>query len=402
MAYQGKSIAAVMLVGGSGTRLWPLVDQDTQSKATLRVAGKRLAYFNADRIEEAGLKYMVLPVQFNKEEIKKKLRFGDYSFEEIRFTEASPKYFPEDIRPHFRGTADAVLQSEDALKKFEYMLVVPCDHITNIGYDELIDKAIFNHNKYGAVITTASMKKPRKEIAKTFGNPETDKNGRIIGWAEKPEDPVSDLAALGIYAGPTGHILEAIRKSGHDFGKHVLKYLMEGELLYSHNYSDEKNYWNDVGKPELLLKANMDLIEGVEGITGDRLPLRKVKSDLTGYGGRIENCLVTRKADPLIYGRVENSVIGDWSVIDEKARVSGSVLMGQNQIKAQGNEEIEIKDSIIGKRSVVSGNSLDNCVLGRQVTLHECDVGKGLKINTDSAFYRGKITDDVRKGNGDY
>jgi glucose-1-phosphate adenylyltransferase len=393
MIYGGKSVIAVELAGGKAERLWPLTGP-YQSKATLRVAGKRLAYYNADRIEAAQLKHLIIPVEFNKKEIKRKLDFGNYGFDNVVFSEAKNEYFPSDIKPHFRGTADAVSQSEDLLKGFDYMLIVPCDHITNVDYGEFVEHAIFNHEKYGAVATLGAMIKPAEEIKVNFGNPEIDKNGKVIDWVEKPEKPISELASLGIYVGPVRDLLEAIRNSdGHDFGKNVMKHLIEKGKLYVHYYPGERYYWNDVGVHGLLMKANMDLLNEIENI---KIPLERVKYRKTKLGGTIKNCLLS-KAGPKIHGSAENSVLGDYSIIDLGVELRESILMSQNFLKnSRKTKPIEIKGSIIGKYSYVSDTSLDSSVIGRNVTLHKCRIRPGIKIDTDAEKYGKLIESDVR------
>jgi len=393
MVYGGKRIVAVELAGGKAERLWPLTGP-YQSKATLRVAGKRLAYYNMDRIQDAQIKKLIIPVEFNKKEIRRKLDFSDYGFDNVVFSEAKKEYFPPDIKPHFRGTADAVGQSEELLKGSDYVLIVPCDHLTNVDYGEFIEHAVFNHENYGAVATLGAMTKPVEEIRGNFGNPKIDRNGLVLEWAEKPEKPISDLASLGIYVGPVNELLEAIKSSeGHDFGKNVMKYLREKGELYVHYYPGERYYWNDVGVHELLMKANMDLLEEIENI---KIPLERVKYRETKLGGTIKNCLIS-KAGPKIHGKAENSVIGDYSIIDPDVRIVNSVLMSQNSIKKSGSgKPFTIKDSIIGKYSYVSDTSLDGAVVGRSVTLHECKVRPGVKIDTDAEKYGEVIESDLR------
>ena len=393
MIYGGKRIIAVELAGGRAERLWPLTGP-YQSKATLRVAGKRLFYYNADRIESAHLKHLIIPVDFNKKEIRRKLDFSDYGFDSVAFSEAKKEYFPPDIKPHFRGTADAAVQSENLLKGFDYMLIVPCDHLTNVDYGEFVEHAIFNHENYGAVATLGAMTKPTEEIKGNFGNPKIDKNGKVIDWVEKPEKPVSELASLGIYVGPVSDLLEAIKNSdGHDFGKDVMKYLREEGKLYVHYYPGERYYWNDVGVHELLMKANMDLLEEIENI---KIPLERVEYRETKLGGTIKNCLVS-KVGPKIHGIAENSVIGDYSIIDRGVKLTGSVLMSQNFVKnSKVTKPVKIKESITGKYSYVSDTSLNGSVVGRNVTLHNCKVRPGVKIDTDAEKYGELIESDVR------
>ncbi|MCX6817747.1 MAG: sugar phosphate nucleotidyltransferase [Candidatus Aenigmarchaeota archaeon] len=396
MPYKGNSVVAVMLVGGKAERLWPYTGP-WQSKATLRVAGKRLAYYNADLIDDANIDRLVVPVQFNSDEVRKKLTFEGYRFEKnFEFTTASPLYFPNDVRPHFRGTADAVKQSEEKFKGFNYMLIVPCDQITNVDYSELIKRAIFNWENYGAIATIGAMTKAEEEIKGTFGNPKIDENGRVTGWAEKPKEPISNLAGLGIYAGPVEPMLKAIELSrGFDFGEHVMKYVMDKGLLYVHYYPGEKYYWNDVGQPQLLLKANMELIDGVKGI---KIPLVKVDRAKTGFGGLIENSIVS-KDEPVIYGSVRHSVVGDHCTIAPDVKISDSVLMGTNTILRTGGNDakgMEIRNSVIGKYSLVSDSPMDSVFIGKAAKIHGCEIKNGVRIDSDAVRFNEKIDVDLR------
>jgi glucose-1-phosphate adenylyltransferase len=396
--YQGKRIAAVELMGGRGERLWPLVEPGVQSKATLRVAGKRLAYFNADLIQDAGIEYLFLPVQKpNDDEIRGKLRFEGYRFEKVFVTPRSG-YLQESETPRFRGTADSVLQFGDLLTGFDYLLIVPCDHITNVNLGELMERAIYNWDNYGAVITTAAMEKDIKEIAKNLGNPKIDNNGKVIAWEEKPQNPISNLGALGIYAGPTEEILNAIKKSGHDFGTDVLKYLRGQGSLYCHFYPGEEYYWNDVGTFPLVKKAIDDFIEG--RAKNVKIPLQVVDME-TKYGGLIEKCLVPLgNQQPKVHGRAKKSQIGFDAVVGKGVTVNRSILMGENTLLNNGEAELLIEDSILGRHSDVSDTSLKSVYLGRGVSLHNCKVGPEIGIGMDKELFNEGIEADVGRGDG--
>jgi NDP-sugar pyrophosphorylase family protein len=383
--YQGKRVVGVELMGGKGTRLWPWVEEGLRSKATYELAGMPLAYFNAKLAEKAEIPYLIAAVEFNKKEIKDRLDFDGFNFKrKPQFVAPRRKFFKKNEVATFRGTADAVLQCQglQAVEQSDYVVVLPCDHLTNIDLPEFIDKAIFNAEHYGAVITTAAMEKETSEIAKNFGNPKGDENGMVTEWIEKPLQPISNLAGLGIYAGPTKEVMRAITEGGFDFGGDVLKYLKDRGQLYVHTFPAGKYYWNDIGKPSLLLKAGIDLIDGIEGI---EVPFRKIESLDTQYGGRIKNCLVQDNGQPPIYGAVTDCVLGKRVVVDKGTKVGCSIVGENVNLKNSENHgrEVIIRRSIIGENSIVSDTDLFTVGLGVNSTLHKCHVarGKGIRMH---------------------
>jgi glucose-1-phosphate adenylyltransferase len=418
MLYQGYRVIAFQLAAGDGARLWPLVASGLQSKATLRFLGKRLAYYTIDRVEDADIKNLIVAVKYDDIEVRKKLRIGEHykGFDSVSFVMPKEEFFHPDEPLRFRGTADAVWQNADALKGFEYAVVVPCDHVTNVDLGALVERAIFNHEKYGAVITTAAMEKPLDEIKLKLGNPQLGQNGRVVNWKEKPETPISNLAALGIYAGPVGPMLKAIERSGNDFGRNVLKQLREEGLLYCHYYPGHEYYWNDVGTRELLLQAARDYREG--RIKNVKVPFHLVNMK-TRAGGIIENSAVsTEDRQPEVYGVIRNSVLGYNTMIDQGVLVTGSIFVGDNSAKATQEKPIKMKleiggvtdavngirtvieDAIIGRRTHVSNTDLHNVDVGRSAMLQRCTIKPGIGIRPDAQLYDENITSDYQREDG--
>ena len=161
----------------------------------------------------------------------------------------------------YRGTADAISQNIDFVDSFspEYLLILSGDHIYKMNYAKMLEY----HKACGADATIAVIEVPFKEASR-FGIMNTDETGRIMEFEEKPAQPKSNLASMGIYIFDwklLRKMLTADMKdpdSNHDFGKDIIPALLnDGKKLYAFKF---KGYWKDVGTIDSLWEANMDLI----------------------------------------------------------------------------------------------------------------------------------------------
>jgi glucose-1-phosphate adenylyltransferase len=269
----------------------------------------------------------------------------------------------------------------------EYVLILSGDHIYKMDYDKMLAA----HKENGADCTIACMQVPMKEASR-FGILNTNPDGTIYEFEEKPKQPKSDLASMGIYIFTASKLFKYLEmdeqdpNSENDFGKNILPTMLNaGEKMYSYRF---EGYWKDVGTITSLLEANMDLLGTVPNFElrdNDRVIHSRSPLAPPAYvAGTVVNSLVANGCE--IEGTVINSVIGTDCTIEAGAEVKDSVLMGNIVVKAGAkvnyaiiDEEVTVgKKAVVGaekaEASKVEGKTSGITVLGRGITV--CDGGK--------------------------
>jgi glucose-1-phosphate adenylyltransferase len=264
----------------------------------------------------------------------------------------------------YTGTANAIYQNMDYMESFnpEYILILSGDHIYKMDYEVMLEF----HREKGAEVTIAVMPVPMEE-AKRFGIMITDNERQITDFEEKPENPRSNLASMGIYIFNWSTLKEALlanaEQPGLDFGKHVIPYChQKGAPLYAYEFN---GYWKDVGTLQSYWEANMELIDIVPEFNlyeeywkiytkSEILPPQYIADDtwversIIGEGTRV-------------YGKVYNSVIGCGVTIGKDTVIRDSIIMNYTEIGAG----CEFNKAIIAE-NVVVGNGV-NLGIGEEV-----------------------------------
>ena len=258
----------------------------------------------------------------------------------------------------YRGTADAISQNIDFIDKFapEYLLILSGDHIYKMDYEVMLDY----HKANKADVTIACMPVPIEEASR-FGIVIADEDGRIQEFQEKPAEPKSNLASMGIYIFSWKVLKEALEtlkdEPGCDFGKHIIPYCHnKGERLFVYEYN---GYWKDVGTLGSYWEANMELIDIIPEFNlyeefwkiytkGDIIPPQYIAEDAV-----TDQCIIGEGAE--IYGEVYHSVIGPNVVIGKGTVVRDSIIMRNTVIG---------EDSVLDKAIVA-----ENVTVGNHVTL---------------------------------
>ena len=279
----------------------------------------------------------------------------------------------------FEGTANAIYQNMQFMKKYnpDYVLILSGDHIYKMDYAAMI-KA---HKATGADCTIAAIEVPINEASR-FGILNTNPDGSIYEFEEKPKVPKSNLASMGIYvftASKLFRYLEADEKnpdSSKDFGKDVLPAMLNaGEKMYSYRFN---GYWKDVGTISSLWESNMDLLgEAPAFDVGDqnwkihsRNPL--APPEYIGETAVVDNSLVALGCE--IEGTVINSVLATGVVVERGALVKDSVIMADTIVKQNAKVEYSIIDenvkveenAVVGKPRA---KGVGIAVLGRDITI---------------------------------
>lgn len=232
----------------------------------------------------------------------------------------------------YRGTADAITQNIDFLDQYdpEYVLILSGDHIYKMDYDKMLG----DHKKNNADITIAVLEVPLKEASR-FGIMNADETGRIVEFEEKPKQPKSNLASMGVYIFNWKLLRKMLvddvkaEKSSHDFGKDIIPgALNSGKRLFTHRF---KGYWKDVGTIDSLWEANMDLIYRSSELDLSDTSWKIYTEDITlpsqyiGRNAKVKNAYINQGC--IVDGHVENSVLFTSCVVEEGAKVIDSVLM---------------------------------------------------------------------------
>ena len=278
----------------------------------------------------------------------------------------------------YQGTADAITQNIDFIDAFDpdYVLVLSGDHIYKMDYSDMLSV----HKKNNADCTIAVMPVPWEEASR-FGIMSTDDSGKITEFVEKPAEPKSNLASMGIYIFNWKQLRDALIKdidvegSSHDFGKDIIPdFLNSKKRLYAYTF---EGYWKDVGTISSLWEANMDLIDRSNELNLDDPNWKIYTEDIpalphyTSTNGLIEHSYVNQGA--IVRGKVKDSVLFHNVRVGEKAEIQQSVLMPGTRI---GNGA-KVYRAIIAEGVSVEEGAVVGDLNSKDIALISKDVKKG-------------------------
>lgn len=352
-------ILAMILAGGRGSRLDILSEK--RVKPSVPFAGKfRIIDFTLSNCSNSGIYEVALLTQYLPLSLNEHIGSGkpwDFDRRDSSITMLQPHEKPCG-NAWYMGTADAVRQNIEFIKRKnpKYVLILSGDHIYKMDYKWMLNEHIQNN----AELTVAA-KEVTIEEASRFGIFEVDENKKILNFEEKPKEPKSNLASMGIYIFNTSTLLEYLEKLNHsdlDFGKHVIpEMIKEDRKVFVHCYD---SYWMDVGTYDSYLEANLDLIKksGQVGIdlydngwkiytrSEDMAPVR------IGETGSVLNSLICNGCK--IEGRVENSVLGPGVTVRRGSTVKNSIIFTGSYI----DDNTHLDTVIIDKNTYIGKNSL--------------------------------------------
>ncbi len=355
-----KEMIAMLLAGGQGSRLGVLTAK--VAKPAVAFGGKyRIIDFPLSNCINSGIDTVGVLTQYQPLRLNTHIGIGmpwDLDRNNGGVTILSP-YERSAGSDWYSGTANAIYQNIDYIDNYnpEYVLILSGDHIYKMDYEVMLDY----HKENNAAVTIACMPVPWEEASR-FGVVVTDENGQVKEFEEKPANPRSNLASMGIYIFTWKVLREALIKMrsvpGCDFGKHILpECLGNGERLFAYEYN---GYWKDVGTLGSYWEANMELIDIIPEFNlyeefwkiytkSDAVPPLYVSED-----GFIERSIVCGNSD--IEGTVINSVLGAGVHVCKGAVVKDSIIMKNTVIGAgsQVNKAIIAEDVVVG----------ENCELG--------------------------------------
>ncbi len=273
-----RRVLTVLLAGGRGRRLADLTDW--ASKPGLDFGGKfKIIDFTLSNCVNSGFRRIAVLTQYNSHRLIEHLAFA-WSFLPgalQEFIHIWPAQQSLEKECWYNGTADAVFQNVDNIRKFDpqHVLVLAGDHVYRMDYKYFLH----DHLNHDADMTIACLEVPRLS-ARGFGIAQVDKGNRILSFVEKPEDPPAlpgrpdmALASMGIYLFKAEFLfdelmLDARTESGHDFGHDLIPFLVRKARVYAHRFErscipnplNPEPYWRDVGTVDAYWEANMDLV----------------------------------------------------------------------------------------------------------------------------------------------
>jgi glucose-1-phosphate adenylyltransferase len=367
-----NNMLAMILAGGRGSRLHELTNK--VAKPAVSYGGKyRIVDFPLSNCANSGVDIVGVLTQYESVLLNSYVatggRWGLDARESGVFV-LPPREKADADLDVYRGTADAISQNIDFIDKYspEYLLVLSGDHIYKMNYDKMLDY----HKEMNADATIAVIEVPMKEASR-FGIMNTDGNGRIVEFEEKPEHPKSNLASMGIYIFNwklLRKILLADMKnpdSHHDFGKDVIPCLLnDNKTLAAYKF---KGYWKDVGTIDSLWEANMDLIDSRNELNLNDPTWRIYTEDTPalpqyiGSNARIDKAFITQGC--VVEGEVKHSVLFTGCKVGEGAKIIDSVLMPGVEVEAGAIvQRALVADNVkIGQDAVVGSPDSENIEL---------------------------------------
>lgn len=356
---------AMILAGGQGSRLGVLTEDI--AKPAVPFGGKyRIIDFTLSNCTHSGISTVGVLTQYQPLELNTYIgNGGPWDLDRNRGgVYVLPPYVKMKAGEWYKGTANAIYQNIPFIEKFDptYVLVLSGDHIYKMDYVKMIK----HHKQTGAAATIAVMSIPWEE-AHRFGIMNTDEDGRIVEFQEKPANPISNQASMGIYVFNWKALKEYLimdeqnPKSSNDFGKNIIpQMLAAGEKLYAYEF---EGYWKDVGTVQSLWEANMDLIASPPLFNlhdsnwriYSRNPVKP--PHYVAPNAQIRSSCVTEGCN--IYGTVEHSVIFEGVTIEEDAVIRDCVILPNARVG---------KGAVIEKAIIGSGAVIGN---GAQIGLRE-------------------------------
>lgn len=355
-----KEMIAMLLAGGQGSRLGVLTSQI--AKPAVAFGGKyRIIDFALSNCINSGVDTVGVLTQYQPLRLNTHIGIGiPWDLDRnVGGVSILPPYEKSTNSQWYTGTANAIYQNLEYMEYYnpDYVLILGGDHIYKMDYEVMLKF----HKANKADVTLATIPVPLEEASR-FGVVITDESKRILEFEEKPANPRSNLASMGIYIFSWPVLKEALitlrDQKACDFGKHIIPYCHErGDGVFAYEYN---GYWKDVGTLGSYWESNMELIDLIPEFNlyeefwkiytkSDKIPPQYISKDAV-----IDKAIIGEASE--IYGEVHNSVIGAGVYIGQGAVIRDSIIMNSTQI---GDGTI-VDKSIIGENVQIGSR----CELG--------------------------------------
>ena len=362
-----KECIAMLLAGGQGSRLYVLTGN--VAKPAVPFGGKyRIIDFPLSNCTNAGIDTVGVLTQYKPLELNSYIGSGQpWDLDRANGgVHILPPYMVEgDKGSWYKGTANAIYQNIGFVDMYDpdYVVILSGDHIYKMNYMKMVQA----HKAAGAACTISVLEVPWDEASR-FGIMNVDSEDNIVEFQEKPKEPKSNLASMGIYVFDWKKLRQYLVEdendpaSSNDFGKNIIpKMLAAGEKMLAYRF---EGYWKDVGTLESLWDANMDMLSrGELDLLESSWPIySRIPSAPPAFMGKtakVEHSVMTQGCD--VNGSVFNSVLSDNVVIEEGADVQYSVLMPGVTVKLGAVVKYAIlgENVQIGAGATVGGDPMD-------------------------------------------
>lgn len=362
----------LILAGGKGTRLGKLTSD--QAKPAVPFGGRyRIIDFTLSNCANSGVKNIGIITQYQPLLLNEHIGNGaSWGLDGLNASATILQPYTDNSGSKwFEGTAHAIYQNIDYIdsKDPEYVLILSGDHIYKMDYESMLEE----HIKNGASLTVAVIDVPMKEASR-FGIMNTDVSGRITEFEEKPEHPKSNHASMGIYIFNWKRLREVLTTGFTtnddmvDFGKNVIPYYLKSdERVFAYHFS---GYWKDVGTIDSLWAANMEFLDGSDGLNlYDRSWRIYSKNPIDPAQVITENAEVNNSMivdGCYVDGTINHSILSTDVDVQRGSEITDSVIMPGVKI----GKDVVIKHAIVGENAqigdgaVVEGNKDKIKVIG--------------------------------------
>jgi glucose-1-phosphate adenylyltransferase len=351
-----KPVMAVILAGGEGERLSIL--SSVRAKPAVPFGGKyRIIDFTLSNCVNSGIDDVVVLTQYNPHSLNDHIGRGrpwdlDRNTGGVKLLQ--PYIRRGRVAEWYRGTADAVLQNLNVIEhgSGDTVLVLAGDHIYKMDYQPFLAA----HRRHRADVTIAVRRVPIADATR-MGVLALDDQGRVADWQEKPKQPKSDLASMGVYVFSKRALARWLSDGLHDFGRDVIPAMLEGNArVFGYRFD---GYWQDVGTIQSFWEANIALVEDEPELDlSDREWLIHTRSEerppaRVGATAQVHRSLISHGC--VINGMVVNSVLSPGVRVDMGAVVRDSIVMFDSVIRSGAvvDRAILDKEVVVGKGAIV-------------------------------------------------
>jgi glucose-1-phosphate adenylyltransferase len=363
-----KKCVAMLLAGGQGSRLGVLTTNT--AKPAVPFGGKyRIIDFPLSNCTNSGIDTIGVLTQYKPLKLNSYIGIGQpWDLDRLNGgVTILPPYMKQTAGEWYSGTANAIYQNIEYIEAYrpEYVLILSGDQIYKMDYSEMLEF----HEEKNADATIAILEVPWEDASR-FGIMNTEEDNKIYEFVEKPKNPISNKASMGIYIFTWKKLRQYLFEdqntpgSSSDFGKDIIpKMLRDGERMFAFSF---KGYWRDVGTIQSLWEANMDLLEETPELDlydpGWRIYSRNPVEPphFIAHGANVRRCIITEGG--IIYGDVYHSVLFSGVTIGKGSKIHNSILMPNVKV----GENTIIENSIVAENTVIG----DNCRIG-------CKTGTG-------------------------
>ena len=395
MYFQKKRCIAMLLAGGQGSRLKVLTANT--AKPAVPFGGKyRIIDFPLSNCVNSGIDTVGILTQYQPLELNEYIGNGQpWGLNKSHCcAQVLPPYERNDKKSGwYKGTANAIYQNIAFIERYdpEYVVILSGDHIYKMDYADMVDF----HERSGAACTIAVRNVPLEEASR-FGILNTNPDGSIYEFEEKPKQPKSTNASMGIYVFNWKILREFLiadeedPDSSNDFGKNIIPNLLgAGHKLMAYTFD---GYWKDVGTIDSLWEANMELLGKhpefeIRGDEKSRIYARNNALPSSYIDGKAvtANCFIAEGSE--IYGTVRHSIISTGCTVGEGALVEDSVVMPGAVIEPNAI----VRHAILGENSRVCAGAVAGGAYGPKEKKKICVTSKDSVLEANTVLLPGEM-----------